>query len=119
MTLPLEPTAERHFSVFADFLIFLFYSDTETRHHCSWTQTWRGRSPLPLGLGRGNKAECDEAQELMLAIRTHPHIEPALTHRSQRSRGDLQMSVGKPAVGAGSSERQDMVMLLEHLLGDG
>ena len=52
----------------------------------------------------------------MLAAQAHVHIDPALTHRSQRSSGDLQVSVGKPPVRAGSPERQTMVILLGNLL---
>lgn len=58
-------------------------------------------------------------RQFMLAAQARARIDTALTHRSQRGSGDLQMSVGKPAVGAGSPERQNMVIPLGNLLGGG
>lgn len=74
-------------------------------------------SPTHWIWGEGKGLSPTKLGQFMFAAQANAHIDPVLTHRSQRSSGDLQVSVGKPAVGAGSPERQNVVILLGNLLG--
>lgn len=66
--------------------------------------------------GEGKGLSPTKLRQFMIAAQVLAQIDPTLTHRRQRSSGDLQMSVGKSPVRAGSPERQNMVIWLGHLL---
>jgi hypothetical protein len=55
--------------------------------------------------------------DLILPAQTHFQVDLALTHRSQWSCGNLQVSVRRPPLGTGSSERQSHLVRITTEMG--